>query len=212
MSAASPKFRRRKADRPDEIVAAALEVFAERGFAAAKLDDIARRAGVSKGAVYLYFETKEDVFRAVVERFIAPNLSAVQAMAAAHPGPLSDLLRNVTGHIAGVLQTTPLGAVLKMVIGEAGNFPELARVWHDRLVGVLIGAVAAAVAAAQARGEVKPGDPRIYALQLAGPMVLAVLWRETFEPVGAPPFDLQAVLRQHVDTLLHGMLVEGGPR
>ena len=68
-----PKFQRRKADRPDEIVAAALEIFAEKGFAAARLDDIAARAGVSKGALYLYFPTKQDIFRAVVEQGVAPT-------------------------------------------------------------------------------------------------------------------------------------------
>src|SRR5688572_1384280 len=187
MDAGAPKFRRRKADRPAEIVEAALSVFAEKGFAAAKLEDIARRAGVSKGAIYLYFETKEDVFRAVVGQAIAPNVGAVKAMAAAHPGPLADLLRSVTTHIAAVVSHTPLGGVLKMVVGEARNFPEIARVWHDELVSQALGAMAEAIAAAQARGEVKPGDPRIYALQLISPLLMAVLWRETFVPVGAPP-------------------------
>lgn len=209
MDAGAPKFRRRKADRPAEIVQAALAVFAEKGFAAAKLEDIAKRAGVSKGAIYLYFETKEDVFRAVVSQAIAPNVGAVRAMAAAHPGPLADLLRGVTGHIAGVISQTPLGGVLKMVVGEARNFPEIARVWHDELVSQALGAISDAIAAAQARGEVKPGDPRIYALQLISPLLVAVLWRETFVPVGAPPFDLPAVMAQHIDTLLCGMLTEG---
>lgn len=209
MDAGAPKFRRRKADRPEEIVSAALEVFAEKGFAAAKLDDIARRAGVSKGAVYLYFETKEDVFRAVVERAILPNLSVVKAMAAAHPGPLADLLRGLAGHIAGVVETTPIGGVLKMVVGEARNFPELARVWHDELIVHALGAMAEAIRNAQARGEVKPGDPRTFALQLISPLLVGVLWRETFVPVGAQPFDLPALMRQHIDTLLGGMLTEG---
>ena len=209
MDAGAPKFRRRKADRPAEIVSAALAVFAEKGFAAAKLDEIARRAGVSKGAVYLYFETKEDVFRAVVDQAIAPNIATVKAMAAAHPGPLADLLRGVSAHVARVVQTTPLGGVLKMVVGEAGNFPEIARVWHDELVSQALGAMAAAIEAAQARGEVKPGDPRIYALQLIAPLLVAVLHRETFEPIGAPAFDLPTVMSQHIDTLLCGMLTEG---
>src|SRR5947199_10173186 len=100
-----PKFRRRKADRPGEIVEAALAVFAERGFAAAKLDEIARRAGVSKGALYLYFETKEELFRAVVAQAIAPNMRAVRAMVAAHPGPLSDLLRLVAGRVGDLMET-----------------------------------------------------------------------------------------------------------
>lgn len=209
MDAGAPKFRRRKADRPDEIVSAALAVFAEKGFAAAKLEDIARRAGVSKGAVYLYFETKEEVFRAVVERAISPNVGMIKAMAAAHPGPLADLLRGVTGHFAGVVETTPLGGVIKMVVGEARNFPELARVWHDELIIHALGAMTAAIEAAQARGEVKPGDPRTYALQVISPLLVGVLWRETFVPVGAQPFDLPALLRQHIDTLLCGMLTEG---
>jgi AcrR family transcriptional regulator len=204
----APKFRRRKADRPGEIVQAALAVFAEKGFAAARLDEIAARAGVSKGAVYLYFATKEDVFRAVVEQAVAPNMQMIRAMIAAHPGPFSDLARAVPERIAGLLDTLPVGGVLKMVIGEARNFPEIARVWHDELVAHALGGLTEAIAAAQARGEVKPGDPRIYALQLISPMLLSVIWRETFVPVGAAPFDLAAVAAQHVETMLHGLSLE----
>lgn len=207
-----PKFRRRKADRPEEIVQAALAVFAERGFAAARLDEIAARAGVSKGALYLYFETKEDLFRAVVERAIAPNIQAVWAMIAAHPGPVADLLRLVPERIATLMDTLPVGGVLKMVIGEAGNFPELARVWHDRLVAPALGAMSDAIAAAQTRGEVKPGDPRAFAMQVIAPLLLGVIWRETFVPVGAAAFDLPALAGQHVETMLSGMLVEGAHR
>jgi hypothetical protein len=97
-----------------------------------------------------------------------------------------------------------------MVIGEAGNFPELARVWHDRLVAQALGAMTDAIAAAQARGEVKPGDARSYALQLISPLIVGVIWRETFVPVGAASFDLPALARQHVETMLAGMLAEEG--
>lgn len=209
MDSGEPKFRRRKDERPAEIVAAALEVFAEKGFAAARLDEIARRAGVSKGAVYLYFETKEDIFRAVVVQAIAPNVGTVRAMIAAHPGPLPDLLRSVAARMGQVIETTPIGGVLKMVVGEARNFPEIARVWHDELVSQALGALAGAIAAAQDRGEVRPGDPRAYALQLISPILVAVLWRETFVPVGAEPFDLRALMAQHVDTILGGMALPG---
>lgn len=204
----APKFRRRKADRPGEIVQAALAVFAEKGFAAARLDEIAARAGVSKGAVYLYFATKEDVFRAVVEQAVAPNMQLIRAMIAAHPGPFSDLVRAVPQRIAALLDALPVGGVLKMVIGEARNFPQIARVWHDELVAHALGGMTDAVAAAQRRGEVKPGDPRIYALQLISPMLVSVIWRETFVPVGAAPFDLAAVAAQHVETMLHGLTLE----
>jgi AcrR family transcriptional regulator len=209
MDAGAPKFRRRKDERPAEIVEAALQVFAEKGFAAAKLDEIARRAGVSKGAVYLYFETKEDIFRAVVVRAIAPNVGEIRAIIAGQTGPLPQLLRAVADHVAGVIETTPIGGVLKMVVGEARNFPELARVWHDELVAQALGALTAAIRAAQARGEVRSGDARTYALQIISPILVAVLWRETFVPVGAQPFDLRALARQHIDTILGGMATGG---
>lgn len=204
----APKFRRRKADRPGEIVQAAMAVFAEKGFAAAKLDDIAERAGVSKGAIYLYFATKEDIFRAVVEQAIAPNILVVKAMATAHPGPFSDLVRALAGQVGGLLERTAIGGVAKMVIGEARNFPELARVWHDELVAHALAAVSGAIRNAQARGEVKPGDPRAYALQLISPLLVGVIWRETFAPVGAEPFDLPALAAQHGETFLTGVLAQ----
>lgn len=202
-----PKFRRRKADRPAEILSAAMAVFAERGFAAARLDQIAARAGVSKGAVYLYFETKEELFRAVVEQAIAPNIQTIRAMIAAHPGPFPDLLRLFAERIALVVDILPIGGVIKMVVAEAGNFPQIAKVWHDALVAHALGAMTDAIAAAQARGEVKPGDPRTYALQVIAPMLAGLIWRETFVPVGAEPFNLPALMRQHAETLLGGLLV-----
>jgi len=180
-------------------------VFAERGFAAARLEEIARRAGVSKGALYLYFETKEELFRAVVDQAIAPNMQAIRAIVAAHPGPLSDLLRLVAERVGLLMETLPVGGVVKMVIAEAGNFPALARVWHDDLVAHILGAMTDAIAAAQKRGEVRPGDPRMYALEIIAPMLVGLIWRETFVPVGAAPFDLPALARQHVETMIEGL-------
>jgi len=116
----------------------------------------------------------------------------------------------VVGAAAMLVSAPALGGVAKMVIGEARNFPELARVWHDELAAQALGALTAAIAAAQARGEVRAGDPRAYALQIAAPLVMGVIWRETFVPIGAPPFDLAALARQHVETLADGLLLEAG--
>jgi AcrR family transcriptional regulator len=206
LTAGQPRWRRRKDARPAEIVAAALTVFAEKGFAAARLDEIAVRAGVSKGALYLYFETKEDLFRAVVRDAVAPNIEAVEAMAAGYPGDFASLARLILGALSQVAATTPLGGVIKMVIGESRNFPELAKVWHDALIARALAMVSGVIARAQARGEVKAGDPRAYAFGLIAPLLLGVIWRETFEPVGADPLDLAALATQHVETVLGGML------
>src|SRR5579862_3274783 len=127
--AAEPRWRRRKQARPAEIIAAALQVFAERGFAAARLDDIAARAGVSKAALYLYFDTKEALFRAVVTEAVAPNLAPVQAAAESFDGRFEDLVGFLVPILGRIAAGTAMGGVVKMVIGESRNFPELARVW-----------------------------------------------------------------------------------
>lgn len=205
MQAGTPKWRRRSEARPGEIVQAALEVFAEKGFAAAKLDDIARRAGVSKGALYLYFETKEDIFRAVVREAVAPNFDVVEAMLAHATMPFPDLLRLAVGRIVAVVGRSRIGAVAKLVIGESRNFPELARVWHDEVISRALGAMSGALAQAQSRGEIRPGDPRLQAFSIVGPILLGVLWQETFAPVGAAAVDLEALALQHCETVLTGV-------
>jgi AcrR family transcriptional regulator len=202
-----PKFKRRKADRPDEIIAAALALFSEKGFAAARLDDIAARAGVSKGALYLYFPTKADMFRAVVEQAVRPNLATVQQMALGEM-TFAELARSMAAMMAYMAVTSPLGGIVKMVIAEAGNFPELASIWYERSIAPVLGHLTDLIAQGQARGEIRPGEPRQYALSLVAPTVLGVVWRETFTPVGAPPFDLKALAQQHVETMLRGMLME----
>ena len=207
MQPGQPKWRRRSEARPGEIVQAALEVFAEKGFAAARLDDIARQAGVSKGALYLYFETKEELFRAVVREAVAPNLDMVEAMLAQATLPFPDLLRLLFARIVMVIGVSKMGAVAKLVIGESRNFPELARVWHDEVVSRALTAISGAIAAAQARGEVRAGDPRFHAFSIMGPVLTGVIWRETFTPVGAPAIDLETLVRQHAETVIAGLAV-----
>lgn len=210
MPPGQPKWRRRKDARPAEIVSAALEVFAEKGFAAARLDDIAARAGVSKGALYLYFETKQDLFEAVVREAVLPNLDAVEQAAANLELSFRQLAPMLAARVALLLTTSRLPAVAKMVIAESRNFPELARIWHDQVVSRALGVLTGVIRAAQARGEVRPGDPRYHALSIAGPMLMGVLWREVLEPAGAEPIDLRALAEQHVEAALFGLLTEGG--
>lgn len=201
----APKFRRRKAERPGEIVAAAVEVFALRGFAAAKLDEIAARAGVSKGALYLYFETKEALFAAVVREAVAPNVERVRALAEAD-APFPEAARAAFGLLAATLASDRrVSAVAKVVICESRNFPELARIWHDNVVGPGVALIGGLIARAQARGEVCAGDPRLFAFGFMGPVLLGLVWRETFEPAERGAVDIRALIAQHVETMLRGL-------
>lgn len=206
-----PKFQRRAEDRPREICAAALEVFAEKGFAAAKLDEIARRAGVSKGTLYLYFKDKEELFRAVVRDTVAPNIDAIRETVMGVDLPFARIVSLFLDRFAEIATRLPVGAVAKMVIGESGNFPELAKVWHDQVASRALAMLAGLIERAQQKGEVRPGDPRIHAFTLMGPMLMGVIYRETLQPVGGEPLDLAVLARQHADTVLAGLLVEGRP-
>ena len=202
-----PKWRRRKEARPGEIVDGALEVFAEKGFAAAKLDDIARRAGISKATLYLYFETKEEIFRAVARAAVASLVEALASQAEGADMSFAELAPRLLSRAAGMMKGGRVPAIARMVIGESRNFPDLARIWHDDVVTSVIGTVTGIIARAQARGEVAPGDPRHHAFSLMGPMAMAMLFREVFAGVGASPPDLRALADQHARTSLRGLLM-----
>lgn len=205
---AQPRWRRRSEERPEQICAAALEVFAERGFAAAKVDEIARRAGVSKGTLYLYFADKAELFRAVVRSAVSPNVDAIREAVVGSDMPFVELYPMLLARVATMTTHVPVGAVAKMVIGESRNFPELATVWHDEVVAKGLAAITALVERAQQRGEIEPGDARLYVFSMVAPILMGVLWREILEPAGGAPTDIEKLARQHARALLNGMLAE----
>jgi AcrR family transcriptional regulator len=199
-----PRWRRRKDARPGEILQAALSVFAERGFAAAKLTEVARRAGVSKAALYLYFETKEDLFRAVARTLVAPNLAAMAAALEASEAPFAELAPALLSGAAALLADGRAISIARMVISESGNFPDLAHIWREDVVEQVLTLVAGLIARAQARGEVVAGDPRLFAFSLMGPLVMGGLFRAVFGETGAP--DLPALAAQHARAALGGFI------
>jgi len=183
-------------------------VFAEKGFAAAKLDEIAKRAGVSKGTLYLYFKDKEQLFRAVVRNTVAPNVEKLRSGLIQTGMPFDQLVRLFLAKFVEMASKVPVGAVAKMVISESRNFPELAKVWHDEVVSKGLGTLTALIEMAQAKGEVRDGDARLHAFSLMGPMLMGVIYRETLEPVGGEPLDFGALAGQHAETVLSGLLKE----
>ena len=204
MDKPDPKWRRRSAARPGEIAAAALAVFGECGFAAARLEAIAARAGVSKGALYLYFPTKEELFRGAVGEAVRPLLSALDG-AAQVDGPFAEVMPRLLARAAEALGRGPTAAVARSVIAESRNFPDLARIWHDAVAGRALAGVAAMTARAQARGEVRAGDPRLIAFSLMGPLVMGALFREVFAEAGADAPDLQALAEAHARLMLRAL-------
>lgn len=203
----SRRWRRRKDARPGEILAAALSVFVEKGFAVAKLDDVAAKAGVSKGTLYLYFDSKEALFKAVVREALLPNLTAAETMAKASAGPISDILATILRTLARAVAETNIGAIPKLIIAEAGSFPELARFYHDEVIARAVTLISGLVARGVVRGEFRPVDSRHVVYLTIAPVLVAAVWRETFERHGAPRLDPQGLIEQHIDILMRGLAV-----
>jgi AcrR family transcriptional regulator len=199
---------RRKEARPGEIRAAALALFAERGFSATRLEDVAQHAGIAKGTIYLYFATKEELFRAVVRQDLLPNLAALEAMATAHQGSAASLLGEI---LAGMLQRLDcdVAVIPKLVLTEAGNFPTLARFYAEEVASRGRQLIAGVLTRGVERGEFRPLDiPAVVPLVVA-PLLLLMLWRTSLAPHAvAPPLDPAAVLKAHLELLLRGLAAD----
>ena len=200
---ATPRTRRKDA-RPDEIRAAALALFAERGFAATRLDDVARRAGIAKGTIYLYFPTKEDLFRALVRQDLLPNLAALEKAAAAHPGPAPARLRDLLATMAARMDA-PTAAIPRLILAESGNFPALARFYAEEVVARGLALITRVIAAGVAAGEFRPVDPAAVAPLAVAPLVMALLWRGSVGRHVADTQGPEALLATHLDLLLRGL-------
>lgn len=208
MTDAEPKWTRRKDARPGEIIEAALELFVLNGFAATKLTEVAQRAGVVKGTLYRYFDTKEDLFRAAVRHLVAANLVLVEhavpidgTVAAVVPAMLRQVARGVTG--------SRIPSIVRMVLAESRVFPDLATIWHDEVVSPILNGVAAIISKGQVSGEIRGGDPRLHALSVIGPLVTGVLYREVFRETADGWPSLDALALQHAETIVRGLSAAG---
>ena len=200
------RWQRRKDARPQEILDAALAVFAEKGFAATRMDDIAARAGVTKGTIYLYFDSKEEVFKSLVRESIGTTLSAVVASAGAFEGSARALLEFVLGNVGRFVLTSDRVVLPKIILAEAGNFPELVCFYRGEIIEkgltLLSSVFARGIAQGEFRNDVKPE----HAARLAiAPVLLAALWRTTFAPLETEPYDLEGLIDAHLAVLLRGL-------
>jgi AcrR family transcriptional regulator len=200
------RWRRRKEARPAEILAAALECFRERGFTATRLDDVAARAGVTKGTIYLYYPSKEDLFKAVVQGELRPNIERLEAILEL-PGPTAALLECLLTTFAAVV-ASPVSVMPKLVIAEAGNFPDLARFYLENVVHRGLRLIAATLRRGIERGEFRAIDVDHAVYCVVGPMLLTALWKHSLGPYDDRPMDVAAVCRAHLDLLLHGLQVQ----
>ena len=202
---AKPRWRRRKDARPEEILSAALEVFTDRGFAATKLEDVAKRAGVTKGTIYLYFDSKEALFKALIRETIVPVIAQGEALAQSFTGSARELLERLVREYWRLVGETSLVGIPKLMIAEAGNFPQLARFYYEEVVTRGHRLMAGVIQRGIKAGEFRSVNVMVAAKLAMTPLMHAVVARKAFAACMPEGFDVASYLNTHIDLYLHGI-------
>ncbi|HEX6239793.1 MAG TPA: TetR/AcrR family transcriptional regulator [Polyangiales bacterium] len=204
--------RRLKEARPQQLLDAALELFVEKGFAATRAEEVAQRAGVSKGTLYLYYPSKEDLLKAVIEHRVSSEIAAGAAAAEKHRGPVADLLREVFSRWWLEVFDSPTSGVFKLIITEVRNFPDIAAFYVNDVIRPAEELVARIVQRGIDSGEFEALDIPNVVHSLCLPMVMLCVHKHsigacTEHHVG---FEPHAFVRAHVDLVVRGLLRNRG--
>jgi AcrR family transcriptional regulator len=187
----------RRTERREAILAAALEEFSARGFAATRLDDVARRAGVAKGTIYLYFRDKESLFQELIRTMLTPLVGTIEAMGQADV-PLPILADRIVDLFVSQVYETRRKDVVRLMISEGRRFPKLAEFYYREVLSRIIAAVRALLQRAAARGEV-PESLADFPQIIAAPGLVAIVWNGLFERF--EPLDVRKMMKTHLDLL-----------
>lgn len=193
-SPARPRWERRKEARPAELLAAALELFVEKGFAGTRLEDVAACAGVSKGTLYLYFANKEELFKAVVREAIVERLTQTRSEVAAFDGPAPELIAQLYQSWWTNFGATQAAGISKLMMAESGNFPEIASFFLEEVIEPWHALLAAAIERGIASGEFRRVDVPTFVRVMSAPLVMLSLWQRSFGPCSGAPIDNESYL------------------
>jgi AcrR family transcriptional regulator len=202
-----PLRRRRKEARPQELLDAALELFVEKGFAAARAEEVAARAGVSKGTLYLYYPSKEDLLKAVIKKNLSERLAAGAARAEDFTGSATELMRSLLVDWWTQIYDDPASAVFKLVITEARTFPEIAEFYAREVVMPAHALMTKIIQRGIDQGEFRPLDAGVAMHSLILPLIMVCVHKHSLGACSQTPelFEGPAFIRQHVDLVLAGM-------
>jgi AcrR family transcriptional regulator len=185
-------------DKHAAILAAALEEFAARGFAATRLDDVARRAGVAKGTIYLYFRDKESLFQELVRTMLSPLVGAIEA-APLRELPIRAVVELIVDVFVNEIYPTHRKDVIRLILAEGPRFPKLAEFYYREVIARVLPIVRARLVLAVERGELEHDALARFPQLLVAPALLAILWSSLFGRFA--PLDVRELMRAHVDLL-----------
>lgn len=202
----TPTRQRRKEARPAELMAAALDLFVAKGFAATRLDDVAAHAGVAKGTLYLYFDSKEALFKAAIQQGIVPVLEQDAEIVNGFAGDSAALLEWLVVNWWERACATPLGKVSRIIMTEAGNFPELVDFYNHTVVGRGRDLLRQALQRGMDRGEFRRLDMEAAIDAIFTPMMMLLIGGDSLHVLGSLMRAPSDYLAMHLDLLLHGLI------
>ena len=203
--AAEPRWHRRKEARPAEIIEAALHEFLAHGFNAARLDDIAHRAGCTKGTIFLYFTSKEELFKAIVVEHLLPVIRKTEEQVDRHEGSADQLLRELVRARWDLMVNSPLSGLPKLVLAEGGQFPDLVRFFYDEIIARSHAVFARVLRDGVARGEFRDLDVMLVTRALMAPLIMGALWKHSLQPYAMKDIDPEKYFETSLDLLLAGL-------
>jgi AcrR family transcriptional regulator len=200
-----PKFRRRAEARPEEVLDAALDLFIERGFANTRVEDIATRAGLSKGDVYLYFPSKEAVLEGIVRRAIVPIAASAASAVETYAGDPRTIITLVMKTVAGRLTEPRTIAIPKLMMREMINFPDFAAMYRAEVLDKVIPLITGLLKTGIAEGYLREVDPELTIRSIIGPIMLHILLDEVFGVRPADGLALDRLIDNHLTILFDGL-------
>lgn len=205
---AQPRFQRRKEERPAEITQAALEVFAEHGYAATRVDDVAKRAGVSKGLLYLYFKTKEELFKAVIRSIVVPRVDALKTAIADTELSAEEFLQGPYLEFIQKLPDSPARIVVRLLIAEGPKHPDLTAYYFDQVISGGMDALRELINRGVRHGEFRQSDLAEFPQLMISPVLMSIIWRTLFQK--HYPLDTDKLLQTHIDLILRAIKLPPG--
>jgi TetR/AcrR family transcriptional regulator len=203
------KRERRKEARPGELLDAALDLFVEKGFAATRAEEVAARAGVSKGTLFLYFPTKEELFKAVVRENISGRFKEWNDEFQTFEGTTADMVRYCMKVWWERLGATRASGMTKLMMSEARNFPELAAFYQQEVIKPGQDLIRRILKRGMERGEFQVADLDYAIFSITAPMIFLVMMKHSLGACVPQdyPLDPERYLKSQVETLLHGLCV-----
>lgn len=193
-----------KAAKKQLMLSAALDEFYEKGFTAARMDDIAERCGLSKGTLYLYFNSKVALFNGLIETIAKPNQSKLIEMMTLAPSAESAITA-ITEFMPHLIEHSQIPRLIKILVGDSGAFPEIVQQYKVQVIEQALTALAEVFKRSNESGETRIAEPELFSRLMVAPVIFSAVWKAVFAQPDNPGFDMSGLFKLHQKIMLNAL-------